>query len=288
MKKHWTKPGFEFIFALSLVAIMAIPPLVFAQGTKNMDINIINGDTTINGKNIKELSADERKQALKDIDNLNVPEIARHKHIMLRKRSLPDTGADKITFRRHFDNGGMADMWKDSSKRIFKYRMERPGGNDSTLTFNYHTQRNDRFGNREFDDHMRGRWYGNFRRRNVQQFEYTNTGNDGMVTHTSFRVNDASPDKLKTMTGNEKAELELKDLNLIAEFSSGKTLLMFNLASKSATEVKFTDSEGKTIWSEKTLNGSFNKSFPLGLNGVYFLQVKQAGKVALKRIVKEE
>jgi hypothetical protein len=36
------------------------------------------------------------------------------------------------------------------------------------------------------------------------------------------------------------------------------------------------------------VNGSFNKSFGLGLNGVYFLQVKQGGKVALKRIVKEE
>ena len=291
MKKHWTKPGFEFVFALSLIAIMGIPPLVFAQSTKSTDIIINNRDTIINGKNIKELSPGERKQALKDIDNLNVPEVSGYKRMMLRRRSFSDTGADRMTFRRHFDSGGnMADMWKDSSKRVFKFRMRRPEGNDSTFTFNYRlkSDQGDRFEGREFGDYMHSRWFGNFRRRNVQQFEYTNTGSDGIITHISFRVNDASPDKIKAITGNEKAELELKDLNLVPEFSSGKTLLIFNLASKSPAEVKFTDSEGKTIWSDKALNGSFSKSFPLGLNGVYFLQVKQAGKVALKRVVKEE
>jgi hypothetical protein len=122
----------------------------------------------------------------------------------------------------------------------------------------------------------------------VQRFDYTNTGNDGISTHTSFRVNDASPEKLKSTTSNEKAELQIKDLNLVPEFSSGKTLLMFGLASKSVAEVKFSDNEGKLIWSEKAQNGSFSKSFPLGLNGVYLLQIKQGSKVALKRIVKEE
>jgi hypothetical protein len=135
---------------------------------------------------------------------------------------------------------------------------------------------------------MRDPWRENFHHRNVQRFDYTNTGSDGISTHTSFRVSDASPEKLKNTTGTEKADLEIKDLNLVPEFSSGKMLLMFSLTSKSVAEVKFTDNEGKLIWSEKAMNGSFSKSFPLGLNGVYFLQVKQAGKVALKRIVKEE
>jgi hypothetical protein len=144
-----------------------------------------------------------------------------------------------------------------------------------------------------FNDHMRNfnfrmRDGENFRHRNVQRFDYTNTGNDGISTHTSFRVSDASPEKVKNVTGAEKAELELRDLNLVPEFSSGKTLLMFNLASKIAAEVKFTDSEGKLIWSEKMANGEFSRSFPLGLNGVYFLQVKQGSKVALKRVVKED
>ena len=122
----------------------------------------------------------------------------------------------------------------------------------------------------------------------MQSFEYTNTGSDGISTHISFRVSDASPEKLKNITGSEKAGLEIKDLKLVPEFSSGKTLFMFSLVSRSVAEVKFTDNEDKLIWSEKSANGSFSRSFPLGLNGVYFLQVKQDGKVALKRIVKEE
>ncbi|MGZ3823119.1 MAG: T9SS type A sorting domain-containing protein, partial [Mucilaginibacter sp.] len=185
---------------------------------------------------------------------------------------------------RHFrtgKDGEMADMpgfRKDTTGRMFRFRMKRMGVKDSTFTYDYKLD-GDRFRNRDM---------GFYRHRNVQRFEYTNTGSDGIDTYISFRVSDASPEKLEAITGSEKAELEIKDLNLISEFSSGKTLLMFNLSSKSVAEVKLTDNEGKLIWSDKAMNGSFNKSFVLGLNGIYFLQVKQAGKIALKRIMKDE
>src|SRR5579859_3656669 len=104
MKNHWTKPGFELMFALSIIGIMTLPLLVFAQGNKNMDITIINGDTTINGKNIKELSAEDRAQALKDIDNLSGPEMNGTQHIVIRKRSLTDTGTKDRFFRQRFFN----------------------------------------------------------------------------------------------------------------------------------------------------------------------------------------
>ena len=291
MKNYWTKPGFELIFALSIIGIMTLPLLVYAQGNKNMNITIINGDTTINGKNIKELSPKDREQALKDIDNLSSPETNGKQRIVIRKRSLTDTGGRNMIYKRRFFNDDDLTenhrSFNDSAKHILKFRMKKPDGADSTFTFNYRMNGDpDEF----FDDHMRNFNYNmrereNFRHRNVQRFDYTNTGNDGISTHTSFRVSDASPEKLKNVT--EKAELELRDLNFVPEFSSGKTLLIFSLASKTAAEVKFTDSEGKLIWSEKMANGKFSKSFALGLNGVYFLQVKQGSKVALKRVVKE-
>lgn len=294
MKTHFIKPGFEFIFALSLTVIIGLPPLVFAQGTKDMEIKIINGDTTINGKNIKELSPDERKQALKDIDNLGQPEGIGRQHIILGKRGMADTGSKRIIMEdRHFrtgKDGEMADMpgfRKDTTGRMFRFRMKRMGGKDSTFTYDYKLN-GDRFRKRDFDFTMRNREMEFYRHRNIQRFEYTNTGSDGIDTYISFRVSDASPEKLKAITGSEKAELEIKDLNLVPEFSSGKTLLMFNLPSKSVAEVKLTDNEGKLIWSDKAINGSFNKSFVLGLNGIYFLQVKQTGKTTLKRIMKNE
>ncbi len=294
MKTNWTKPGFELIFALSIIGVMTLPLLVFAQGNKNMDITIINGDTTINGKNIKELSAKDREQALKDIDNLSGPDINGKQRIVIKRRQLTDTGGRNMIYkRRFFNNDDLTEdhrFFDDSAKHVFKFRLKRPDEGDSTFTFNYKIDSNpDEF----FNDHMRDfsfrlRDRENFHHRNVQRFDYTNTGNDGISTHTSFRVSDASPEKVKNVTGSEKAELELRDLNLVAEFSSGKTLLIFNLASKTAAEVRFTDSEGKLLWSEKALNGVLSKSFPLGLNGIYFLQVKQGNKVALKRVVKEE
>ena len=295
MNKHWTKPGFELIFALSIIGIMTLPLLVFAQGNKNMDITIINGDTTVNGKNIKELSPQDREQALKDIDNLSGPETNGKQRIVIKRRSLTDTsGKNMIYKRRFFNDDDLTEnhrFFTDSAKHLFRFRMKRPDGADSTFTFNYrmNSDPGDAFDEPRREFHFRMREpRENFHHRNVQRFDYTNTGNDGISTHTSFRVSDASPEKVKNMTGTEKADLELRDLNLVPEFSSGKILLMFNLASKTTAEVKFTDSEDKLIWSEKMMNGEFSRSFPLGLNGVYFLHVKQGNKVALKRVVKEE
>ena len=70
MKKISLKPGFEIIFSLSLVAVLGLPLLVLGQTQKNIRIEIVNGDTTINGKNIKKLSAAERKDALAEMDNM--------------------------------------------------------------------------------------------------------------------------------------------------------------------------------------------------------------------------
>jgi hypothetical protein len=56
MKNLHTKPGFEVIFSLSVFTIICLPPLVMAQTQKTFEVEIINGDTTINGKDIKKLN----------------------------------------------------------------------------------------------------------------------------------------------------------------------------------------------------------------------------------------
>jgi hypothetical protein len=288
MKKLLVKPGFEFIFAISIMAIFGLPALVFAQTTRNLEINITNGDTVVNGKNIKDLSPADREQALKDIDNLGNAFHADHQRITIMRRNHSDTGMNREFSERHR-------FGADSSRRMYSFRYRTPGGKDSMFTFRMNPDkfrfepRDFEFNERNFDmPGMRGHGFDMMHHRNTQSFEYTNTGSDGIPTHVSFRVNDASPGKTKDVTGSEKADLELKDLTLVPEFSSGKTLLTFNLATHTVADVKLTDNEGKVIWSEKDMNGTFAKSFPLGLNGIYFLQVKQGSKAALKRILKEE
>jgi hypothetical protein len=127
-----------------------------------------------------------------------------------------------------------------------------------------------------------------FARRNTQNFNYVNTDNNGIATRISFHISDVTNDDLKRMPHIEGPRLEITDLNVVPEFSTGKTLLIFSLPTKAAAEVKLVDGEGKTLWTEKSMGSSFTKSFVLGLNGIYYLQVKQGNSVAVKRILKEE
>jgi hypothetical protein len=274
MKQRFENPGFEAVFALSLIAIFLLPALVFGQGRRRIEIRINNGDTVVNGKNIKDLSGADREQALRDINGFS---------------DRSDTGKRALFFKhRMFSNN-------DSARHgTFRFRYRGPNGKDSMMTFNY------RMPDREFKfEPGEGFRHYNFEmppmrgmvmahRRNSQSFSYTNTGSDGMMTHITYNVSDASAERTKKETGSDKADLQLQDLVIVPEFSSGKTMLNFSLPSRASAEVKLTDNDGKVIWSDKAANGSFSKSFTLGLNGMYLLEVKQGGKTALKRIVKEE
>jgi hypothetical protein len=286
MKQRFVNPGFDTIFALSIIAFFLLPALVFGQGKRRIEIRINNGDTIVNGRNIKDLSAADRERALKDIDGF-------------KNLNGPDTGKRKLLIeRRMFGDNDTA-----AGHRTFKFRFRGPNGKDSMMTFNYRMApgREFRFEPKDFDAEPRDFEFHNFNgdmprmrgmamahRRNNQSFSYTNTGSDGMITHINFNASDASPERTKKETGNEKADLQLQDLVIVPEFSSGKTMLSFSLPSRASAEVKLTDNDGKIIWIDKTSNGSFSKTFALGLNGVYLLEVKQGGKMALKRIVKEE
>ncbi|HWD88769.1 MAG TPA: hypothetical protein VG367_11625 [Mucilaginibacter sp.] len=301
MKNSPLKPGFEFIFAMSLIAIIGLPPIVFAQNTKikDIDIRITNGDTTVNGKNIKDLSPEQRKDALKDIQNLNGDDkpMAGNQRFYIRRGGSSDTGRNVVIERRRFNNGDRGFAFRGDSMHTFQFRYKAPGGKDSMMTYNFRMNpdlrmepREFEFRNRDFNFNMRPMRGMEFRmnRRNSQHFSYSTTGSDGMITNVNFMVSDASPERIKQLTGSQKADLELSDLSLVPEFTSGKTLLMFSLPAHTAADVKFMDHDGKVLWTDKSMNGSFSKSFPLGLNGSYLLEVRQGGKAALKRIVKEE
>lgn len=271
MKKHLVKPGFEFIFSFSLVMILGLPPVLLAQikTQKDIEIKIENGDTTVNGKNIKDLSAADRESALTDINNLN-------KNALVEKSFGQNNNKHRIfTFKRRDTLGG------DELKPGKMKKMNRE------MTFSYRRDGDEAPGRMEMRERQFERLMGRFDR-NSQNFEYVNIDKDGVNTHVSFRVSEVSNDDLKRMPYVEGPKFEIKDLNLVPQFSSGKILLMFNLLSKAPAEVKLSDSEGKFLWSEKAIGGTFSKSFALGLNGIYYLQIKQGKNIALKRIMKEE
>ncbi|MBW4888219.1 T9SS type A sorting domain-containing protein [Mucilaginibacter sp. HMF5004] len=303
--KKLINPGFEFAFALGLIAIFALPPIVMAQEHKELNVTITNSDTTINGKNIKELPAGERKDALKKLNNLNSDfnlkidsEKDSAKRFTLRMRTNGDKSQDIIMQKR----GGLdeiiatiPDMEKsfrfetaDSAGKVelrklfkgddmmpdmnFRFEPKYPG-NDFPQVFTYNSPR---------------AGITRMNRKNTQSFNYAYTDKDGISTHINFNAGDASAENVKRITGNEKADLEIKDLNITPLFSSGKTNISFSLPVAGYAEITLKNTEGKVIWTEKTSSVNFAKSFDMPQNGVYYLQVKQGAKIGLKRITKEE
>jgi hypothetical protein len=282
MKKFFLKPGFEFIFSLSLIVIFGLPPVLLAQNQKDVEIKIQNGDTTVNGKNIKELSATDRQNALRDIKHLNSDNTGNA--YFFKRRDTTGGKVERLEFRKRIiENGGHQPLAtesmviKDSLGNIIAVRPGRRRAIDSKMELD---QRN-------FDGRL-GAAIRPSERRVTQSFDYVNTDNEGISTRVRFRVSEISNEDLKKMPHVEGGKFEITDLNLVPEFSTGKTLLMFNLPAKTLADVKLIDSEGKVMWNDKSTDGKFIKSFVMGLNGIYYLQIKQGNNIAIKRIIKEE
>ncbi|MDP9046815.1 MAG: T9SS type A sorting domain-containing protein [Bacteroidota bacterium] len=297
MKTNFLKPGFELIFSISLIAILALPPVLLAQNQKDLEIKIENGDTIINGKNIKELSLRERREALSDIKHLTGEGSDKNTRVYMFQRDSAGDAPGRIGLRRNgFKNGNRFPLItghvtiRDSLGNSISESRDNLKNMNRAFSFRYRMNNDnpDRMEllGQNFERPLRGPL--GFERRNSQNFNYVNTNNDGISTRVSFHVSDASNDDLKRIPLIEGSKFEVENLNLIPEFSSGKTLLMFALPAKTIAEVKLSDSEGRLIWSEKSNGGSFSKKFSLGLNGIYFLQVKQGKNVLVKRILKEE
>lgn len=258
MKRLILKPGFETIFALSMIVILGLPPILMAQNEKEVEISIKNGDTIVNGKKLNELSANERMFALKDIKKI--------------------TG----TMNQNRDST-MAEPGKHFFMRKYRDTLNKTDRNvEITESFNNRTKTT-AFG----QNFYRGMAY-NEGRKNTLRFDYENTDNEGIRTHIRFFVSDASNDDLKRMPYVEGGKFEMGNLVIAPEFSNGNTLLMFTLPAKTEAEVKLFNSASKIIWTENASGGSFKKEFNLGLNGVYYLQVKQGNLFSVKRIIKEE
>jgi len=263
--------------------------MLMAQNQKDIEIKIENGDTTINGKDIKTLSPKDRENALKDIKHISTdmtPDGNKHFYLFNRKDTLVNG---------HVTGDGSNPMiteniviTKDSLGNTVETRLRGRSAMRNRMPFKYKNPD-------DMPDRMDWRNGGPMRapmmrpeHRNSQNFTYVNTDNNDISTRISFHISDVTNDDLKRMPHIEGPRLDITDLNIVPQFSTGKILLMFSLPSRGPAEVKLVDGEGKDLWSEKSAGTNFIKSFVLGLNGIYYLQVKQGNGIAIKRIMKEE
>jgi hypothetical protein len=303
MKKLLSNPGFESIFALSLAAIIGLPPLVLAQDkkkdterivSKHVEVRIKDGDTTINGKNLKDLKGKEREEALSYMpggDGLATIMPDKRARIIVKRKN--DDGKDVVIERREL-NGNDISVFADNDvfvtdslgKNIdikIKKMTELP-----TMAFDYNNGDKSMLTAPRFRAYtMTRRPFNSYGSRNSQYFSYNNVDNEGISTDVSYSVSDAVKDKNNKLNGIEENRLDLKSINLAPDFTTGSTILSFTLDSKTTADVQLKNSQGKVLWTDKASAGKFIKAFDMPLNGSYYLQIKQGSKTALKKIVKE-
>lgn len=274
--KKLNRYGFEFIFSISLILIMALPPFVLAQSRKSIDIRIMNGDTTVNGKAISTLSAAEHADALAAIKDAPVPPPTpgANTGMMLKQNNNQKT----IVIERNIVRTNEDAPGTDKRVRVKRLRT------DSAFTYHLDTDlpqmdmvplpgsRPDRL--IELSP-------------NSQNFTFTNTDNDGIVTNVHYTVANAGAEKLKAISGVSQAANLIADLNMGYEFTTGRTLLNLNFPVAGQKEITFYGSAGSIIWADKTSALTYSRKFALPVNGLFYLQVKQGAKLALKKIVKE-
>lgn len=132
---------------------------------------------------------------------------------------------------------------------------------------------------------------GSMERNNSSSFNYNHTDKDGISSRMNIRMSDVNKDQLKKITGTETntKSLDVSDLTLFPNFSSGKMTLSFNVASKGNAKISILDSDMKSIFTDEATNfsGNYVKQLSLPKNGVYYVTVNQNGNWFVKRLVKE-
>ena len=280
MKNYMPNPHFLLVSFFVLIIISSGSSLK-AQEEKVIKHTIIinNGDTIINGKKLNGANKEEQALMRKEF-NFNFDD------------KLPG-GVHVFKF-----NGDslMLGMHTDGLMNGFRFKMD---GLDSNLKKRIITMRRDM----ELSvPNMRERAlprsmfldrneYSAFERNNSSSFNYNYTDNDGISTRMNIRISQAGKDQLKKITGTETISnpLDVIDITIFPNFSSGKLGLLFNLASRGITKVRILDSDLKVVFSDEAANfsGNYIKQIALPKNGLYYLSVSQNGNWFVRKLIKD-
>ncbi len=311
-------------FLLSAFTVAATVVFIFGSGKArsqdkkevNRTIIISNGDTIVNGQKLSEATAAERKMLLK--------EFGESKKMRANKTvTQPGRGAKEEREIRiggpapKFRSYGKGFVYKDGDSAQSLFRIETDSlrvffKNDSIDT-EFRFELNDPESNlrrkvitmnrslagvpdmaegiypRLFMSGPEGLGMPGFARDNSQRFSYVSTDKDGISSRMNISISQPTVDELKKMDVSETgaSSLVVNDLTLSPNFSSGKLNLSFSLPGKGSTDVKISDSDMKTIFSDKTdVNEIYFKQISLPKNGLYYLTVSQGGKTIVRKMIK--
>ncbi|WP_207421915.1 T9SS type A sorting domain-containing protein [Desertivirga brevis] len=278
--------------ALSYALVM---PTVEAQAQKTVKKTIVvaNGDTTINGRRLKEMDKKERERFNKEFNEREKQQIEEEIDALIKRKGSADIVIRKFPGPLSLENADILKFREDSGKLSpdsitwsFRHRINSdmlaliPAGN---LGFRPKVHKHDRLmlldDRREFKD-----------KKNTQTLHFRNVDKDGFSTELNFFVEDLNPEEQKVVLGQVAANVNLavEDFALFPNFSSGDINLSFHLGTKGTTLVKVLDAEHKVLFTDKVngFSGTYLKPVNMAKNGLYYISVNQNGKWFVRRIVK--
>lgn len=297
---------------LLAVVIITTSKKVKAQEKEQKEVKIAiiinDGDTTVNGKKFKNLSEEEKTELRKEFNQVEERRISmKAPHV---KQSITIVG------KRNAENDSMIFEVDSTKMRKFSYTID--GKSPRVIEFKRDSLLRKLDGmnidreiilGRSLGDEMDwemvhprrampGRSNLNPNNRveflmpnspNSNNFSYSTTDNDGFTTRINYTISEPSNTELKNTFKDEKIafnSLNISDVMLVPNFSTGKTTLTFTSKAKGALNIKMIDSAGNAILSEnKTLLGeSYSNTFSASRNGNYFLQISQGSQTFIRKV----
>lgn len=316
MKKYILNPHLLLIGFFVLI-IISSGSSVKAQEEKLVTRSIIisNGDTIINSKKLSEANKEEGTRLRKELSEMEG-----------RTNGFQGPNEERVIIRKRSSKEPPILNWNDGNPNEFELKLEKnmPGDvhifnfdgdemNMDTLIKGFNFNMNGLDSNlqkriitmhRNFDlkvPRMNGHiapplvFEGRMRpgteeSTNSSSLNYNHIDKDGIPSRMNIRILDAQKGDLKKITGSESlsSALDVMDLTLFPNFSTGKLGLSFNLESRGAVKVKIMDSELKQVYADEAANfvGTYMKQINLPKNGIYYISVKQNNGWFVRKLIK--
>lgn len=282
---------------------------------EKLEITINNGDTTVNGKNFKNITEEEKVELRKKFEpmegrkfRLTTDPAGYNKRVRIIRKGDGDL-AELDSGRRGFysfnDDGknrnfevkidslrkNMSFFPQDSNKDVREFFVKRFGDGANIDWEMVHPQMSR--GENMAPMQMNNDRAMTIRRPNMpnsSHFDFTTTDKDGFTTEQHINVMDPNKSNLDLLKKSKEdlSSLEIKNLVFYPNFSSGKTNISFQAPTKASLEIHLLNNEGEVFFSEKkTLTAdTYTKDIALTKNGIYYLEVKQGSKSFIKKIIK--
>jgi len=316
MKKYILNPHL-LLMGFFVLIIISSGSSVKAQEEKKISRSIIisNGDTIVNGKKLSEANKEEQIRLRKEFSEMEG-----------NMKGFGGQNEERVIIRKRNGKEPPVLNWNDGNPKEFELRLDKnmPGdvhifnfdGDDINVDtlmkgFNFNIDGLDSnlrkriiTMHRNFDSReprMSGRiappmvferrmMPGAEDRTNSSSFNYNHIDKDGIPSRMNIRMSDAEKEQLKKIMGSESmtSVLDVEDLTIFPNFSTGKLGLSFNLESRGAVKIRILDSQLIQVYSDEAANftGNYMKQIALPKNGIYYISIRQNTGWFVRKLIK--